>query len=226
MRVLLVEDELRLSEALVQILKRNNYEVDCVHDGKAGLHLALSGLYDVILLDVMLPKLTGLEILKKLRKSDKETPVILLTARNQISDRITGLDYGADDYIPKPFNTDELLARIRAVYRRKANGETNGEANESIHFGDVTLYPSLLKLTANTREVSLSEKECQMLTYFIRNETMILPVEKIAESVWEEFNESTEENVHRYVSFLQKKLDFINSSCNILEIRGTGYKLL
>lgn len=221
MRVLLVEDEVRLSEALVQILKRNNYAVDCVHDGKAGLHLAMSGIFDIILLDVMLPKLTGFEILKKLRKSDKSTPVILLTARDGVSDKITGLDYGADDYIPKPFNTDELLARMRAAIRRKSDGSEN----EQIAFGDAVLYPAQLKLTANTREVTLSERENKMITYFFRNETVIMSFTNIIENVWED-ESADEASVHKYVSFLKKKLEFVDSHISILEIGGLGYKLL
>lgn len=222
MRVLLVEDEIPLSQALVQILKRNNYDVECVHDGKAGLHLALSGIFDIILLDVMLPKLTGFEILKKLRKSDTITPVILLTARDGISDRVTGLDYGADDYIPKPFNTDELLARMRAAIRKKNKSE---ELEQIAFYDDLVLFPTLKKLTANTREVFLSEKENKMMTYFLHNETVVMPYQNIIEAVWEE-EPADEADVHKYVSFLKKKLEFIKSDIQLLEIIGIGYKLL
>ncbi len=221
MRVLLVEDEVNLAMALAEILKRNNYTVECVHDGKAGLHLAMSGIFDIILLDVMLPKLSGFEILKKLRKSDSSTPVILLTARNSISDKIAGLDYGADDYLPKPFNTDELLARMRAAIRRRSG---NIES-EQITFSDVTLYPSQLKIAANSREVTLSERENKLATYFFRNETVIMPYDSIIESVWSG-EHATAESLHKYVSFLKKKLEFIGSSINILDIREAGYKLL
>ncbi len=221
MRVLLVEDEVNLAQPLVEILKRNNYTVECVHDGRAGLHLALSGLFDIILLDVMLPKLSGFEILKKLRKSDTNTPVILLTARNSVNDRITGLDYGADDYLPKPFNTDELLARMRAAVRRK----TSGGEPEQITVGDVTLYPGLSKMVAHTREVELSERENQLLDYFFRNETNIMPYDSIIESVWDG-EQATEETVRRYVGFVRKKLDFIGSKITMLEIREVGFKVL
>lgn len=221
MKILLVEDEMNLAAPLVEILKRNNYDVECAHDGKVGLHLTLSGTFDVVLLDVMLPKLTGFEILKKLRKRDNNTPVILLTARNSVSDKIMGLDYGADDYIPKPFNTDELLARIRSAIRRK-KGNTE---SEQITFGDATLYPELSKMMAHTREVTLSERENKMAIYFFRNETLVMPFENIIEHVWED-EQVTEEVVHKYVSFLRKKLEFIGSYIQILEIKGLGYKLL
>ncbi len=221
MRILLVEDETNLALPLVEILRRNNYEVDCVHDGKAGLHLALSGIFDLILLDVMLPKLSGFEILKKLRKTDGDTPVILLTARDSVNDRVTGLDLGADDYLPKPFNTDELLARIRsAIRRKKGNTEV-----EQITCSDVTLYPTMLKMTAHTREVELSERESHLANFFFRNETAIMPVDSIIEGVWDN-DEATDETVSRYVGFLRKKLAFLGSGVQILEIKGLGYKLL
>ncbi len=224
MRILLVEDEINLAQPLVEILKRNNYDVECVHDGKAGLHLAMSGIFDIILLDVMLPKLTGFEILKKLRKSDTETPVILLTARNSVSDKITGLDYGADDYLPKPFNTDELLARIRVALRK--NGKENNK--EQITFSDVILYPGLNKMEANTREVSLSEKESVMMTFFFRNETSVMTFESIIDAVWggEEDMEAGEALVHKYVEFIRKKLQFLESRVSLLEIKELGYKLM
>ncbi len=221
MRILLVEDEINLAMPLTEILKRNNYEVECVHDGKAGLHLAMSGIFDIVLLDVMLPKLSGFEILKKLRKSDTETPVILLTARNSVSDKITGLDYGADDYLPKPFNTDELLARIRVALRKKGK-EVDAERFE---FSDVTLFPTLKKLIGNTKEVELSERENLMMTFFLRNETSVMPFQSILDNVWGE-EEADETTIHKYVGFLKKKLQFIESDINILEIRGVGYKLI
>ncbi len=222
MRILLVEDESNLAEALVQILERNDYEADSVGDGKAGLHAALSGLYDCILLDVMLPKLTGFEVLKRLRKTDTETPVILLTARGDVSDRVMGLDYGADDYLPKPFNTDELLARIRAVARR-VNGAD--EHASELRFGDVTLHPSRNLMTAGEHEVGLTEKETQLVQYLFHNETLMLSPEYFIQNVWSD-EDATEETVQRYISFIQKKLEFLGTNVKILEIRGIGYKLL
>ena len=142
MRILLVEDERHIAEALMSILKKNKYTIDHVSNGEDGLNDALSGVYDLVILDIMLPKLSGLEILKKFRKENKVTPVIMLTALSEISDKIAGLDYGADDYIAKPFNTDELLARIRAALRRKS--ETISE-NYMLSFGDITLRTKELK---------------------------------------------------------------------------------
>lgn len=222
MRILLVEDERHLAEALVQILKRNKYTVDNVYDGEAGLDYALSDIYDVILLDIMLPKMNGLEILKLFRKENKSTPVIMLTARGEVADKITGLDYGADDYLPKPFNTEELLARIRAVCRRKS--EIVSE-NSVLTFGDITLSTSLLRLSSKTADVTLTLKESELLEYLIHNRQIILSKEKIIEKLWGYDSEAEDNHVEVYISFLRKKLIHIKSETSILTIRGVGYKL-
>ena len=156
MRILVVEDELHLSEALSHILKKNNYTVDVANDGETGLDNALSGIYDVIVLDIMLPKTDGITVLKTLRSEGFDTPVILLTAKNEISDKVLGLDSGADDYLAKPFNTEELLARIRALGRRR--GEIVSNTN-TISYGDITLNTSSLKLTAGASEITLTLKD-------------------------------------------------------------------
>ncbi len=225
MKILLVEDEVHLSDALSQILRNNGYTVECVHDGKEGLHAAMSGLFDVILLDIMLPKLSGLEILKKMRKSDTTTPVILLTARNDVSDRVMGLDYGADDYLPKPFNTDELLARIRAVSRRIDNAAAH---TDSLCFSDITLKTDAAMLcnTNGNDEIGLTKKECDLLAFFLRNETTVLPEAVILDSVWDGEGDATPEGLSAYVGFLNKKFEYIKSDTSIRFIRGVGYKLL
>lgn len=222
MRILLIEDEKFLAEALVQILIKNHYSVDNVYNGEDGLDYALSGVYDVILLDIMLPKMDGLTVLKNLRKEDLITPVIMLTARSEIADKVAGLDSGADDYLPKPFDTEELLARIRALVRRK--GEITS-TNNTISFGDITLFPDLLKISTKTEEIKISAKEYNLLEYLIKNSQIVLSKEQIIEKVWGYDSDAADNHVEVYMSFLRKKLAHINSEVNILTIRGAGYKL-
>ncbi len=222
MRILLVEDEVRLAEALVQILKKNHYVVDHVNNGEDGLDYALSDIYDVILLDIMLPKMNGLAVLKEFRRENKLTPVIMLTARGEISDKITGLDYGADDYLPKPFHTDELLARIRAVGRRK--GEIVSE-NSTLAYGDITLSTALLALATTHHSVSLTLKECELLEYLILNKSLVLSKEKIIEKLWGYDSEADDNHVEVYISFLRKKISHVHSDVKIQTIRGVGYTL-
>ena len=226
MRVLLVEDEKRLSDALAAILKKNNITVDCAFRGDDGLDCALSGIYDVILLDIMLPGMDGIEVLKRLRAEDKTTPVIMLTARGEISDRVTGLDSGADDYIPKPFASEELLARIRAASRRKAEIKS---VDDSLSFGDIALNTRLLRLSCaggeNGGGVTLTLKECELLEYLIHNADRILPKERIIEKIWGYDSEADANHVEVYISFLRKKLAHIGAEAAIATIRGAGYRL-
>lgn len=154
MKLLLVEDEKQLSEALSQILINNKYSVDAVYDGENGLEYALTDIYDAIILDIMLPKLNGLEVLKKLRKENISTPVLLLTAKDSVDDKVTGLDLGADDYLPKPFDPKELLARIRAISRRK--GELIND--NLLHYGDINLNISNYDLSCKDSSVTLTQK--------------------------------------------------------------------
>lgn len=222
MKLLLVEDEKLLAEPLTAILKKNNYAVDNAYDGEFGLDCALAGTYDAILLDIMLPKMNGLEVLQEFRKENKTTPVIMLTARGEISDRIQGLDTGADDYIPKPFAAEELLARIRAVCRRQ--GEVGAPDGELI-FGDLSLHPLLLRLSSGTAEVTLTLKESQLMEYLMRNAPMILSKERIIEKLWGYDSEAEDNHVEVYISFLRKKLVHIDSAVSIVTVRGVGYKL-
>jgi DNA-binding response OmpR family regulator len=170
----------------------------------------------------MLPKLDGLSVLRAFRKENKVTPVILLTARGEIPDKIIGLDCGADDYMPKPFNTDELLARVRAVGRRK--NEIISE-NMELSFGDITLSTALLRLSSKSADVTLTLRECEMMEFFIRNSSMVLSKEKIIEKLWGYDSDAEDNHVEVYVSFLRKKLAYINSEVSVLTIRGVGYKL-
>ncbi|MDF2672225.1 MAG: DNA-binding response regulator [Clostridiales bacterium] len=221
MRILIVEDEVHLAEALTQILKKNNYTVDAVYDGESGLDNALSNIYDLIVLDIMLPKMDGISVLKNIRDEGLSTPVILLTAKGEISDKVAGLDSGADDYLAKPFATEELLARIRALSRRK------GEViiDNTLTFGDIELNPSTLKLSAGSREVKLILKESQLLELLISRKNATTSKEIIIEKLWG-FDSDVEYNhVEVYVSFLRKKLTFLNSNVKINTVRGVGYIL-
>ena len=221
MRILVVEDELHLAEALTQILKKNNYTVDAVNDGESGLDNGLSGIYDVIILDIMLPKVDGITILKELRKEGISTPVILLTAKGEISDRVTGLDSGADDYLAKPFATEELLARIRALSRRK--GEVL-QAN-TLNFGDIELNTETLKLSCGSKDVKLILKESELLELLITRKNSATSKELIIEKLWGYDAEVEHNHVEVYISFLRKKLVYLNSEVIINTVRGVGYIL-
>lgn len=222
MRILVVEDEIHLAEALAQILKKNNYTVDVSNDGEDGLDNALSGIYDVIVLDIMLPKMNGLEVLETLRSEGFDTPVILLTAKNDISDKVRGLDSGADDYLAKPFNTEELLARIRALGRRR--GEIVANTN-TISFADITLNTQTLKLTNGANEISLTLKESELLEHLMLHKGMVCSKEQIIEKLWGFESEAEANHVEVYISFLRKKLAFVHSKAAINTVRGVGYTL-
>ncbi len=221
MRILIVEDELHLAEALTQILKKHNYSVDAVHDGRSGLDFALSGIYDLLLLDIMMPELDGIQVLKKLRNEGVATPVIFLTAKGEITDMVTGLDFGADDYIAKPFSSEELLARIRAVLRRK--GEVLPD--DALRFGDIELNTSTLKLSAGGKEIKLNLKESELLELLIVRKQAVTSKEQIIEKLWGFDSEVEHNNVEVYISFLRKKFTFLNSAVRIGTIRGVGYVL-
>lgn len=221
MRILIVEDEVHLAEALTQILRKHNYTVDTVNDGEAGLDNALSNIYDLILLDIMLPKIDGITILKEIRKEGIGTPVILLTAKGEVSDKVIGLDSGADDYLPKPFATEELLARIRAMARRK--GEVLQD--NTLKFGDIELNPATLKLSCKNKEVKLILKESELLEFLICRNKAVTSKELIIEKLWG-FDSDVEHNhVEVYISFLRKKLLFLTSKVSIITVRGVGYTL-
>lgn len=221
MKLLLVEDEKQLSEALSQILINNKYNVDAVYDGESGLEYALTDIYDVIILDIMLPKLNGLEILRKLRKENISTPVLLLTAKDSVDDKVTGLDLGADDYLPKPFNPKELLARLRAISRRK--GEVIND--NLLNFGDITLNLSNYDLIRKDATVTLTQKEFEILNYFMQRPKNIVSKDDLITKLWGFDSDVEYNNIEVYISFLRKKLTFLNSSVKITTIRRAGYKL-
>jgi DNA-binding response OmpR family regulator len=221
MRILVVEDEIALSEALEQILKKNKYSVDLAHNGESGLNHALSGIHDLILLDIMLPRMDGLSVLRELRKAGIATPVILLTAKGEVSDKVTGLDSGADDYLAKPFATEELLARVRAASRRRADVPPE----DTLKFADIELNPSTLVLTSGGKEVKLILKEKELLELLIARKDMATPKGLILEKLWGYDSEAVDNHAEVYVSFLRKKLAFLGSRAGITTIRGIGYRL-
>ena len=222
MRVLLVEDEKKLSAAICTLLKRERFETDAVYNGTDGLDYALTGLYDALILDVMLPGMDGFSVLKSLRREGVHTPVLMLTARGDLEDRVRGLDYGADYYLPKPFEKEELIACLRAITRRK--DET---VIRKLSFGDIELSEKDGKLLCvrSGQSVKLGAKEYQLLELFLRNAGQILPKETLLERVWGLENEAEYNNLEVYVSFLRKKLTFVDSKVKIRVARGLGYSL-
>lgn len=222
MRILVIEDERHLAEALVHLLKKQNYMADCDFDGESGLDDALSGIYDVIVLDIMLPKLNGYEVLHELRKDGVETPVIMLTAKGTISDKVKGLDCGADDYLTKPFDTEELLARIRALGRRR--GEIT-ENNAVISYGSLSLNTNTMEMSSPKGSIQLTLKEKELMEYLILRKDMISQKEQIIEKLWGFDSDAGDNHVEVYVSFLRKKLKFIHSDVTISAVRGVGYVL-
>jgi len=220
MYILIVEDEKRLAEALGQIMSEAKYSVDIVYDGKDGYDYASSGMYDVIILDVMLPKTNGFDVVKQLRADKISTPVLLLTARDDISDKITGLDCGADDYMTKPFFPDELLARIRALSRRQ--GEV---CLEEMKFDDLTLNLSNHTLNCRDKSLRLSFKEFEIMRLLLANPKIVLPKEEIIIKVWGCDSDAEDNNAEAYVSFLRKKLQYLGSRVNIGTVRKVGYLL-
>ena len=221
MKLLLVEDNPQLNKALTTLLKRNSYLVDSASDGEEALICLNEFQYDVIILDIMLPKIDGLEVLKRARKQNIQTPIILLTARSTIEDKIVGLDLGADDYLPKPFVTEELLARIRALGRRKAPIKEKKE----IVFGDLIIDESNYIIKCNEKSVSLSNKEMMILMLLVNSNGNVVSLDKITRSAWEIESYSTNENVWVFISYLRKKLETIDSKVKIKSIRYQGYYL-
>ena len=221
MRILIVEDELHMIEALKTNLEANHYEVDMATDGQDGLDLALTEIYDLIVLDIMLPKMNGFDVLKEIRKAELTTPVLLLTARTAIDDRVTGLDLGADDYLPKPFDTAEFLARIRALGRRK----TNILDGNTLTFEDLTYEHQNLSLQANNSVYTLTKKEGLLLELLMRSKGRIVEKELILDKLWGFEDGATENNVEVYISFLRKKLKALQVKTKIKTVRGIGYKL-
>ena len=220
MRLLIVEDEQGMAEGLQGLLEKQGYATDLAFDGDSGLDNGLTGLYDLIILDIMLPGRDGLSVLKELRRDGVETPVLMLTARSSVADRIQGLDHGADDYLTKPFDTGEFLARVRALTRR--NGVP---LEEEPSFGDIRLDRRKLELCRGNERLRLGPKECQVMECLLLNKNQIIPRALLCEKVWGLLSEAEYNNVEVYISFLRKKLRALHSNVQILSIRNAGYHL-
>lgn len=221
MRLLLIEDEKRLAEALAYILKKNRYAVDAASDGIEGQELAETGIYDLIILDRMLPGKDGISILKDLRSKGLYTPVIFLTAKDTVEDRVRGLDAGADDYLIKPFATEELLARIRALGRRQSE-QLQGE---EIRAASLVLHPQRSEVSSGESKIRLTLKESQLLELFMRNFGQVITKEQILDRVWGFHTDVEINNVEIYIHYLRKKIVPLNSKVYIETVRGIGYCL-
>lgn len=220
MNVLIVEDEKNLADALAHILQENKYHVDCANDGKCGLDWACSNMYDAIVLDVMLPGMDGIEVCRTLRSKGISTPVIMLTARSEVRDKVAGLDAGADDYLTKPFDPEELCARLRALTRR-----TGEVVLDSVSFGDLELGLDDLELKCGERSVRLSQREGAVMELLMRSPSNVFSKQALLTRVWGTEGETGVNNVEAYISFLRKKLAFLKSGVTIDTIRMLGYRL-
>lgn len=222
MRILLVEDEKPLSAAIVKMLEQEHFALDAAYTGPDGLDCALSGIYDAIVLDVMLPGMDGFAVLRALRQQGVSTPVLMLTARGGVQDRVQGLNLGADYYLPKPFERSELVACLNAITRRKDQPPVR-----ELALGDVRLNPedAMLSCTDNGKSVRLAAKEYQLMELFLRNPHQLLPKETILERVWGFDNEAENNNLSVYLTFLRRKLAFVGAHVEIRASRGLGYML-
>ena len=222
MRLLLAEDEEDLNKALVTVLQANNYSVDAVFDGEEALDYLDTGIYDGVILDIMMPKLDGLSVLRTLRKRGDNVPVLLLTAKTEIDDRVAGLDSGADDYLPKPFSMKELLARIRSITRRQTS-----TTSSTLTYGDISLDQLSYQLSSSKSKepIKLSNKEFQMLEIMMNNPSQVISADVFMDKIWGLDTETEQNVVWVYISYLRKKLTKLNSNVAIKASRGLGYSL-
>ena len=220
MRILIVEDEVRLAETLRQLMEDQRYQADTVYDGADGVDYGLAGQYDLIILDVMLPKVDGFQVAQRLRAAHVSTPILMLTARDDVSDKISGLDCGADDYMTKPFDTGELMARVRALTRRQ--GEV---LSDILTVGDLSLDCTSRLLSAGDRSVRLGFKEFEVLRFLMVNNGAVVTKETLISKIWGLDSEAEDNNVEVYISFLRKKLGYLNSQVSISTVRKVGYFL-
>lgn len=224
MKILIIEDEEKIANSLKKGLQQENYIVDVAYDGEGGYDLASSEKYDLIVLDLMLPKIDGLTICKKLREEDGvKTQILMLTAKGSIEDKVTGLDTGADDYLPKPFSFDELLARVRALVRRPQNYDKSSK----IIVGDLQLDRQTYEIKRAGIDIGLSRKEFSLLEYLMRNSGKIISKDELIANVWNYESDILPNTVEVYIGYLRKKIDepFKNSKPLIHTVRGFGYKL-
>ena len=221
MRILLAEDERSLSRAVVALLEKNNYAADAVYDGEEALAYLETGNYDGVILDIMMPKLDGLEVLRRLRERGDPVPVLLLTARSEVEDKVAGLDMGANDYLTKPFSTAELMARIRAMTRSQAGGQVTSR----LTFGNIALDQATFELSSPQGSYRLANKEYQMMELLLRNPRQIIPAERFLERIWG-YDSDVELNVvWVYIFYLRKKLAALQADIQIRATRNVGYSL-
>lgn len=220
MRILLAEDERSLSRALVALLERSNYSADAVYDGEEALAYLEGGNYDALILDIMMPKVDGLTALRRLREQGNPIPVLLLTAKSEVSDKVLGLDTGANDYLTKPFSTQELMARIRAMTRTQT-----GQVSSRLTFGNITLDQATFELSSPTGSFRLANKEYQMMELLMCNPRQLIPAERFLERIWG-YDSDVELNVvWVYISYLRKKLAALHADIQIKVTRNAGYSL-
>ena len=219
LRILLAEDERALSKILVTIFKKNNYSVDAVFNGEDALYYLDVGNYDVAVLDIMMPKLDGISVLKSIRRKGNNIPVLMLTAKSAIDDKVLGLDSGANDYLAKPFDSKELLARIRAITR------TNTVQNNKIEFGNISLDRAAFKLSSSSGSLKLSNKEFQIMEFFMLNPGKIISAENLLDKIWGYDSNAEINAVWVYISYLRKKLSELNANIQIKASRNIGYSL-
>lgn len=222
MRIMIAEDEEKLADALVQIFAKNKITADAFGNGIDALDNALTGIYDVIVLDIMMPGMNGIEVLRKIRAEGMDTPVLMFTAKDEISDKVKGLDSGADDYLTKPFATEELLARVRALGRRSSAAIVNSDV---ITCGDLSLDTAAYELSCGKNSLKLGLKEFSIMELLMKNSGRVLSKETLITKIWGYDSYAEYNNVEVYISFLRKKLDFIKSKAAIKTVRGVGYTL-
>lgn len=220
MRILLAEDEKSLSRAVIALLEKNNYSADAVYDGQEALDYLEAENYDAVILDIMMPKMDGLTVLRKLRESGNRIPVLLLTAKSEVEDKVNGLDTGANDYLTKPFATAELLARIRAMTRSQTV-----QTDSRLSFGNITLDQTTFELSSPNGSFQLANKEYQMMELLLRNPRQLLPTERFLEKIWGYDSEVELNVVWVYISYLRKKLAALHADIQIKTTRSAGYSL-
>jgi len=221
MKVLIIEDEYSIADAIREILEKEHLDVTIVANGLDGEDEALTGLYDLILLDIMLPKKNGFEILNTLKEEKLKTPIIILTAKGEIDDKLNGLENGADDYITKPFHMKELLARVKIILKRSVNIEDT----KLLKYKDLILDLSTGKLKCNDKEVSINGKELNLIELLLINKEQIIEKDVLTDKIWGYDSDAEYNTVEVYISFLRKKLNLLDSTVKISTVRGMGYKL-
>ena len=220
MKILIAEDDTSLRKVLVSILQKNNYSVEAVDNGGDALSYLTSGLYDAAILDIMMPVMDGVTVLVRARQEHNTTPVLLLTAKSEIDDKITGLDAGANDYLTKPFDMRELLARIRVLTRK-----INVQQDNTISFGNTSLNTKSFELSAPSGSYRLANKEYQTMLLFMRNPRVVISPSRVLENIWDPDSRAEDNTVWTYISYLRRKLEAIGADIQIRNVRGAGYIL-